>query len=403
MDTTLNNKWKAYTRPMMIIAVIFSILGFATGINAFFIPFLRSYFNISTAQSYLVTTATFSAFVLFGLPSSIVLKKLGYKKSMFTAFIIMAGGMLVVIPAAYQASFVLFLIALFLLGIGQTLLNTAVNPYITIIGPAGSAAKRISIMGACNKLSYGLAPVLLAAVMDTSQAGLKQVVTPFYFIAVVLLLLGVFSYLAPLPEVVAEGENENDKSAAAAYASSKKSVFGFPHLVLGAIAIFLYVGVETIALASINEYAIENGLPDPQRFAIYTSWAYVAGYFSGIILIPRFLSQLNALIICSLSGIVFTLLVVFVPGHTGIYFVAAFGLANSLIWPALWPLALADLGKFTKAGSSLLVMGIAGGGLVPPLLGFLKDTFGSYQQAYWMVLPVYVYFLYYALAGHKLR
>jgi glucose/galactose transporter len=315
----------------------------------------------------------------------------------------MATGMIAIAGASNWSSFAVFLIALFILGMGQTLLNTAVNPYITILGPEESAAKRISIMGTCNKLSFGLAPIVLALFMDTQNVQLSQAITPFYFISGILVLLGIFAYFSPLPELKATGEDENELTGAGPDAVSKKTIFSFPHLLLGALAIFFYVGVETIALASINDYAYETGLSNPERFAVITSWAYVIGYFFGIVLIPRIISQLHALIICSSLGIVFSLMIVFFSGNVGIYFLAALGLANSLVWPAIWPLALADLGKFTKTGSSLMVMGIAGGGLIPPILGLLRDSIGSYQQAYWMVLPIYLYFLFYGLKGHRIR
>jgi MFS transporter, FHS family, L-fucose permease len=394
--------WNNYFFPLIIIAVMFSILGFATGINAFFVPFLKKAFHITTAMSYLVTTATFSAFVIFGIPSGKVLESIGYKKSIFLAFILMCIGMLFIIPAATQNSFPMFLLALFINGMGQTLLNTAINPYITIIGPENSAAKRISIMGTCNKLSFGLAPIILAVFMNTSDIEIHETISPFYFIAAILALLGVMSYFSPLPEVKAVGEDTVETEELSVYANSKRSIFQFPHLLLGALAIFLYVGVETIALVSINDYAIEIGLSSPEQYAIYTSAGYVLGYFLGILLIPKFISQINTLKIWASLGIFSSLMIVFLPGHISIFFVASLGFANSLIWPAIWPLALADLGKFTKIGSSLLVTGIAGGGLIPPLLGLLKD-FSSYQHAYRILLPAYVFFLYYALKGHKLR
>lgn len=395
--------WKRFVLPMIIIATMFSVLGFAVGINAFFVPFLKAAFHISTAKSYLVTTATFSAFVIFGIPSGKILKKAGYKRSMVIAFLLMALGMLFIVPAAKWISFPVFLFALFVNGMGQTLLNASVNPYITILGPEKSAAQRISIMGTCNKLSFGFAPVVLAIFMDTTNVQLNDAVAPFYIIACILVLLGVLSYFAPLPEVKAAGEDQNEKDTTSVYANSKSSILKFPHLLLGALAIFLYVGVEMIALASINDFAIEIALPSPEKFAGYTSAAYVIGYLLGIILIPKVISQINAMIICALIGTGSSLLIVFLPGTVSIYFVALLGLANSLIWPAIWPLALADLGKFTKSGSSFLVMGIAGGGLVPPVLGLLKDYYSSYQQAYWMLLPVYLYFLFYAVSGYKIR
>lgn len=396
-----SGKWNSFFLPMIIIGIMFSVLGFAVGINAFFVPFVKAAFHISTAKSYLVTTATFSAFVLFGIPSGKILMKAGYKKSMFFSFILMALGMLLIVPASIQISFPIFLFALFINGLGQTLLNTAVNPYITILGSEESAAKRISIMGTCNKLSFGLAPVVLAIFMDTVNVQLSDAIVPFYVITGILVLLGVLSYFAPLPEVKATGEDENEQTSE--YANSKTSILQFPHLLLGALAIFFYVGVENIALVSINDYAIEIGLPSPEKFAVYVSVGYIIGYILGIILIPKIVSQTNAMKVNAALGIVSSLLIVLLPGGISIYFVALLGLANSLLWPAIWPLALADLGKFTKSGSSLMVMGIAGGGLLPPVLGLLKDYFSSYQQAYWMLLPIYLYFLFYAVKGHEIQ
>ncbi len=320
---------------------------------------------------------------------------------MFYAFLLMALGMLLIIPAARWISFPVFLFALFVNGMGQTLLNTAVNPYVTILGPRESAAKRISIMGTCNKLSFGVAPVVLAVFMDTANVQLNDVIAPFYVITGILLLLGVLAYFAPLPEVKAEGEDSDGTSSESA--NLKTSVLQFPHLLLGALAIFIYVGVENIALVSIHDYAIELGLPSPERFTAYTSAGYILGYFLGIILIPRIVSQINAMRICATLGLASVLMIALLPRGVSIFFVAALGLANSLIWPAIWPLALAGLGKFTKKGSALMVMGIAGGGLLPPVLGLIKDHVSSYQQAYWMLLPFYAYFLFYALKGYKIR
>lgn len=398
-----SGKWNSFILPMIVIGIMFSVLGFAVGINAFFVPFVKAAFHISTAKSYLVTTATFSAFVLFGIPSGKILMKVGYKRSMFLSFILMASGMLIIVPAAKWISFPIFLFALFINGMGQTLLNTAVNPYITILGPQNSAAKRISIMGTCNKLSFGLAPVVLAIFMDTANVQLNDAIVPFYVITGILIFLGILSYFAPLPEVKATGEDENIDEKTSDSANSKTSILQFPHLLLGALAIFLYVGVENIALVSINDYAIELGLSSPEKFAVYTSMGYILGYFLGIILIPKILSQTNVMKLNAALGIFSSLLIVLLPGGISIYFVAILGLANSLLWPAIWPLALAGLGKFTKRGSSLMVMGIVGGGLLPPLLGLLKDFFTSYQQAYWMLLPIYLYFLFYATKGHKIR
>lgn len=246
-DNTIT-RWNSFILPMIIIAVMFSVLGFAVGINAFFVPYVKAAFKINTAMSYLVTTATFSAFVIFGLPSAKILKKEGYKRSIFIAFILMAAGMLLIVPAAKLISFSIFLIALFVNGTGQALLNAAVNPYVTILGPEESAAKRISIMGICNKLSFGFAPIILAMFMDTVSIQLNDAIVPFFVITLILVLLGILLYFAPLPEVQAVGEAEGKVDEASLYANSKRHLFQFPHLILGSIAIFLYVGVENAIL-----------------------------------------------------------------------------------------------------------------------------------------------------------
>jgi len=223
----------------------------------------------------------------------------------------MALGMLIIIPAAKWISFPVFLLALFVNGIGQTLLNASVNPYITILGPVRSAAQRISIMGICNKLSFGLAPIALAVFMDTSNVQLDDAIGPFYAIAGILTLLGVLSYFAPLPDIKAAGEDDNGPDSA--YANTKSSILQFPHLLMGVVAVFFYVGVETIALTSINDFAFEINLPFPEKFSGYTSAGYVVGYFLGTLLIPRFVSQINAMIGCAVLGVVSSLLILFLP------------------------------------------------------------------------------------------
>jgi fucose permease len=211
--------------------------------------------------------------------------------------------------------------------------------------------------------------------MDTKNVQLNDTITPFYVIAGILTLLGILSFFSPLPELKAKGENESKSEDTTGSDKRKMNVFQFPHLVLGAVAIFLYVGIEVIALVSVNDYATFIGLDSPEQYVGYTSVAMVAGYVPGIFLIPSIISQINAFRICSFLGVLSTFLIVTLPAEVSVFFVALLGLANSLVWPAIWPLALSDLGNFTKAGSSFLVMGIVGGGILPPILGCLKDFF----------------------------
>ncbi len=395
-----NNK-KTLIVPMVLIGSMFAVLGFALGINAFFVPFVKEAFHISITMSYLVMTATFLSFVVFGLPSGAIIKKFGYKGGMIIAFLIMAMGFYLIAPAAKLVSFPLLLVALFISGMGQTLLTGAVNTYVAILGPAESAASRIAIMGICSKTFYAVASLILAVFMDLANVRIEDTILPFYIISGVLVVMGFLYYFAPLPEVLAIGE-EDDDSTASSYAATKTSIFQFPHLLLGVFAIFFDIGVEYIALGSITDYATILNLPSPESYVWFVSAAMVVGYLLGAMFIPKFVSQGRALLISTLSGMLVTILIVFLPVGISIYLVALLGLANALMWPAIWPLAIADLGKFTKMGSSFLVMGIIGGAFLPLLFGYVADV-ASHQVAYLVCLPAYLYIMYFAFAGSKIR
>ncbi len=394
---------KTLVVPLILIGSMFAVLGFALGINAFFIPFVKDAFHISITQSYLVMTATFLSFVVFGVPSGFVIKKAGYKGAMIIAFLVMAAGFYLVAPAARMMSFPLLLAALFVSGMGQTLLTGAVNTYVTILGPEDSAASRISIMGICSKTFYAVASLMLAAFMDLLNVRLEDTVLPFYIISAAMVILGIIYYFSPLPEIKAAGEDEHESdSEVSVYANSKTSIFQFPHLLLGVLAIFFDIGVEYLALSTINDYAKMLGLPGPENYVWFVSGGMVTGYILGVILIPKVISQGRALLISTISGAIVTVAIVLVPGHLSVYLVALLGLANALLWPAIWPLAIADLGKFTKMGSAFLVTGIIGGAVLPLLFGYVADV-ASHQVAYMVCLPAYLYITYYALWGSRIR
>ena len=388
--------------PMMLIGSMFAVLGFALGINAFFVPFVKEAFNISITMSYLVMTATFLSFVVFGVPSGAIIKKYGYKGAMIIAFLIMALGFFLIAPAAKVISFPLLLLALFISGMGQTLLTGAVNTYVAILGPPESAASRIALMGICSKTFYAVASFMLALFMDLANVHVQDTILPFYIISGALVVMGFLYYFAPLPEIKAIGEDERDGSATSLYAASKTSIFQFPHLLLGVLAIFFDIGVEYIALGTINDYATILKLPSPANYVWFVSTGMVIGYLLGVLFIPKYVSQGTALLISTISGIVVTIMIVLLPAGISIYFVALLGLANALMWPAIWPLAIADLGKFTKMGSSLLVTGIIGGAFIPLLFGYIAEA-ASHQVAYLVCIPAYLYIMYFALSGSKIR
>ncbi|HNU78789.1 MAG: glucose/galactose MFS transporter [Bacteroidota bacterium] len=398
-----NNGGNRYALPLVIVGVMFFAIGFALGINSYLVPLLNKALQISSGQSYLVIAATFSAFLIFGYPASLVIGKIGYKKTMALSFLMFAVGFYLFIPSAKLESLGLFLLASFISGMGNAFLQASVNPYITILGPIESAAKRMSIMGICNKLAWPVAPLFLALVIGKSvdDVVLTDINLPFYIIIGVFLILGVLAYFSPLPEVKAAGEDP-DSVEDCPYAATKTSIWQFPHLLLGALTLFLYVGVETVSLSTLVDYANSLGLPNPDQYAWIASVGMVVGYICGVLFIPKYLSQAAALKICAYIAIAGSLLVVLTPATLSIWFIFLMALGCSLMWPALWPLAIAELGRFTKAGSSLLVVAIVGGAVIPTIFGFLKDGVGA-QNAYWICLPCFLFILYYALSGHKIR
>jgi glucose/galactose transporter len=397
------SKSMSYLIPITIIGVMFFAIGFALGINSYLIPLLKQSLDISSGQSYLILAATFSAFLIFGYPASVVISKIGYRRTMALSFLMFAVGFYLFIPSAKMESLPLFLVASFISGMGNAFLQASVNPYITILGPIESAAKRMSIMGISNKLAWPIAPLFLSLVIGKSveDVQLTDINLPFYIIIGVFILLGVMAFLAPLPEVKAAGE-DSDNAEDCPYAADKTSIWQFPHLLLGGFALFLYVGVETVSLGTLVDYATAIGLPNPDLYAWIAPIGMVIGYICGVALIPKYLSQATALKFCSLIAIVGSVMVVLAPEAISIWFISLMALGCSLMWPALWPLAIADLGKFTKAGSSLLVIAIVGGAIIPTAFGFLKDITGA-QSAYWICIPCFLFILYYALSGHKIR
>ena len=409
------------SRSIVIIGALFFIFGFVTWLNSLLIPYLEIACELTTFQSFFVTFAFYIAYVVMAPLSTRTLNYFGFKKGMSVALMIMAFGALLFIPAAMTRIYLLFLAGLFVMGSGLAILQTASNPYITILGPADSAAKRISIMGICNKLAGAAAPIIIGLFLQLDKAdelraelsGLSaaaqdaeldqmalRVIPPYIGIIVVLLLLGLWVYKSALPEVDTNEEDETLNTSNA----NKKSVFDFPHVILGVITLFIYVGVEVIAADTIISYGVAQGIPltTAKYFATGTMVAMVLGYIIGIITIPKYIKQENALRVSAVLGLIFSVLAIYTDGFVSVAFIALLGLANSLMWPAIWPLALADVGRFTKAASSLLVMGIAGGAIIPLAYGALAQNWDS-QDAYWVMAPCYLFILYFATKGYKIR
>jgi len=427
--------------PLLIIGTLFFIFGFVTWINGALIPFMRTINELTSAQSYLVASASYISFVVMAIPASLVLNKIGYRKGMSLGLIIMAIGALIFIPAASARTYWLFLVAIFIQGTGMTLLQTAANPYVTILGPMESGAKRIAIMGIANKVAGMLGSIIFGALLltgiDEVNEKLKTVLVdeknqmldtmadsvfmPYLVMAIVLFLLGIMINKAPLPHVEAEEEDKSEESGV----TTKTSILQFPHLILGVVALFFYVGVEVIAGDSIIAYGLSLGMPAEQAkmFTSYTLFAMVGTYGLGVFLIPKYISQTTALKLSAVFGIIISLLIVttsdFTSEFTSVLLVASLGIANALVWPAIWPLALDGLGKFTKTASAMLIMAISGGAVMVYLYGALVDklhegymadgmeeailTATSHNQGYWILVPCYFVILFFAFKGHKMK
>lgn len=392
-----------FALPLAFVGMMFFAIGFALGINSFLIPVLKGTLSLPSGVAYLLLAATFIPFLLFGYPASQTIARIGYKKTMALSFLIFALAFVLFVLSAKQESFILFLLASFVSGTGNAYLQASVNPYITILGPLESAAKRMSIMGICNKLAWPVAPLFFALVVaNPKHVEITDLYLPFYIIIAVFLLLGLISLMAPLPEVKAIGEDASSVEDCP-YAAHKTSIWQFPHLLLGALTLFIYVGVETLSLSTAVDYARALNLEQPDLYAWIPSIGMVIGYICGIIFIPKYLSQDKAMRICACIGVAGSLALVLLPGALSIWAIFLLALGCSLMWPALWPLAMADLGKFTKSGSALLTMAIAGGAVIPTIFGFLQDGFLGPQGAYWLALPCFMFILYYGVAGYKIR
>ncbi len=435
--------------PMVIIGTLFFVFGFVTWLNGSLIPFLKLVCDLTESQAMWVTFAFYIAYVVMALPMSWVLNRIGYKHGMVAGLGIMAVGAVLFIPAALSTQYGLFLVALFTLGTGLTILQTASNPYIVCIGPRETAAMRISIMGLVNKGAGVIVPLVFSAVIltgmhaytpealallsaDEKAAKITELshrlVVPYIYMTIALVALMAFVKTSSLPEPVLETPAiEKD----AVEHETRTSIMQFPQLVLGVVALFFYVGVEVIAGDTIGLYGQNLGVSNWGALTSYTMAFMVLGYLVGVTCIPKYLSQPRALQGSAVFGILFTLGVMFasneshqlsnllygwtdplfaVFGSTGIpsvpdsiFFLALLGFANALVWPAVWPLALEGLGKFTATASALLIMGIAGGAILPKVYGFIATASGNAQTAYWLMIPCYAFILYYAFLGYKKR
>jgi MFS transporter, FHS family, L-fucose permease len=415
---------------IMIIGLLFFIFGFTTWINAILIPYFKISCELNNVQSLLVAFAFYIAYFVMAIPAGHLLEKVGFKKGIMIGFWIMAVGALIFLPAALTRTYAIFLLGLFSIGTGLAILQPAANTYITMIGSKERAAQRMSIMGVCNKTAGIVAPLLLAAVIlkpsdtelfkqiplmdETARKAaldllIRRVIVPYASMAVILFCLGLIIRYSILPEI----DTNNENAALADANSGKTSIIQFPHLILGTVAIFLHVGSQVTGINTVIGYAQSLDMPllEAKVFPSYILGITMMGFLLGIVLIPKFINHLNVLRICTLSAIILTLLFFIVDGQitllghradTSIWFLVLLGLSNSLMWSTIWPLALNGLGRFTKMGGSILIMGLCGSAIIPIIYGYFADQYNTHI-AYWVLLPCYLYLAFYAYWGYRVR
>ena len=405
--------------PMIIIGVLFFIFGFVTWLNGPLITFVKLAVQVNDFYAFLVPLAFYISYFVLALPASSVLKRTGMKKGMGLGLFVMAIGAVVFGQFVSMRSFGGALTGLFVIGAGLSLLQTASNPYISILGPIESAAQRIAFMGICNKVAGAVAPLVFGALILSNIADFGSQVTaapdeatreallnafaakvhmPYMVMAGVLVLLAFWVVRSPLPEIRPSAANSEH-----AIGHDHGNIFSFPHLWLGVLCIFVYVGVEVMAGDAIGTYGQSLGLPlqETKTLTSYTLVAMLAGYLAGLVLIPRVITQQTYLALSAVLGVAFVLGASFTTGYVSVAFVAVLGFANAMMWPAIFPLAIKGLGSLTERGSALLIMGIAGGGAIPLLFGYLKQHHDFQVVFAALTIPCYLYILYFGLAGHK--
>ncbi len=432
MKQAENSKRNIYLISMVILAVMYFVFGLVSWVNAILIPYFKIALELSHFQSYFVTFAFYIAYFVMAVPSGLLLDRVGFKRGIMYGFMFMALGALIFVPAALTRQYAVFLAGLYCIGTGLAILQTAANPYVTIIGPIDSAARRMSIMGIFNKFAGIVAPLIFAAVVfrTTDDANfallesgtldetaknailndlIRRVILPYSVLAGMLLAAGVSIRYSVLPEIEPEEQNEpaGENTATPAH---RRSLLHYPYLIFGAIAIFLHVGTQVVAIDTIINYAGSMGinLIEAKFFPSYTLTCTIVGYILGIILIPRYVSQTNALKFCTTLGLILSLGVIFMDktvtlfGHSAnvsIWFLASVGFPNALIYAGIWPLSIRNLGKLTKTGSSLLIMGLSGNAILPLLYGAIADGNGL-RSGYWVLVPCFVYLVWFAFYGH---
>jgi FHS family L-fucose permease-like MFS transporter len=395
----------SYTGPFITVAVLFFIFGFITNLNMALVPHLRSIFDLPYAWAMLAESAFFLAYFVFSSPTSKLIETIGYKRTMVVSLFIQVVGCLLFVPAAKLVSFPLFLTAVFVVGAGVTALQTAANPYVAILGPERTAPARLTLAQALNSLGGTIAPLVAGAYIltdstDVSKAAIANTVRgPYIAIAISLLILGVAVAFMHLPQVSQTQEFRPGKEGDSLLS---RSIWSYRHTVLGAVGIFLYVGVE-VGLASIAVNYFKAQGVDSLKTASFLVALYWFGALIGRLLGSWMLTIVPAGRLLGIFGFAATAMVLvsmFSSGQVAIWSIVLCGFCNSIMFPNIFALGIAGLGPMTSKGSGLIMTAVVGGAIVPYMIGKLADAVGI-QRAFVIPMICYLFIAYYGLWGSK--
>jgi glucose/galactose transporter len=416
-------KTKNYYLPLGIIASIFFAFGFILWLNGILIPYFKIFMELTNFQASLVVFAFYIAFFVMAIPSAWILKSTGYKKGMGLGLVVMAIGTFLFIPAAYTRIYGIFLSGLFITGTGLTLVQAAANPYVAIIGPIESTAQRVGFLGLANKTAGIFSILVLSSIFLVDADGIiakagiasleeknsmfdvyaLKIITPYILISSILLLLAVLVFFSKLPEI---NEEKLSNSGTEDEIIPRTSIFQYPWLILGVITMFFASSCEIIPIDGIILYSRSLGISieESRHFPVYTLVLMLLGYLASIILIPKYLTQQKALLLCSIWGISMSVGAYFSNGITSVYFLILTGFATAMFWGTIWGLSLRGLGKFTKFGGAMLLMGVIGGAVFPVVFGKLLDFNTQFpQNATLILIPLYLVLSAFSKWGYKLE
>jgi len=416
-----------YLFPFVAVTALFCIFGFLTNLNSNLSPKLEDIFNLSHAWSNLVTSAWFLAYLIFSVPAAKVIEVVGYKRTIVISLFVMVAGALLFVPAASLISFPFFLTASFVLATGVCGLQTAANPYVSILGPEHSAPARLTLAQAFNSLGTALAPIVVGVFILTDptkvrdQAAVAHTVQgPYIAIACALLMLGFVFMFMHLPAITAARSTKDGDALAG------RNIWTYRHTVLAMVGIFLYVGLE-IALAAnaikffetqgeaINNYIraaqplahavrrfYPQGIGEKEVVAVLAfcyPLAMMIGRFAGTVLMKAIKAH-KLLAALGVLGVVLLVVGMSSTGHLAIWCLILCGLANSIMYPTIFALGIAELGPLTSKGSGVITLGNVGGAVIPPLFGLIADKTG-YQHAFLLPIACYLFMVFYGLSGYK--